>query len=184
MEGNRHLSTAKWPRTHYAFFLCVFVCHLWRDGTGGMGRWQLWGSSLAILSPSLFLSCDRHDKALQLQTCPPSCGSHFQFSSTAAKRSTSFGMTSSASENAGWADLLQLYSCPVWEDQWGVQNVHFSSLPLKWQLEVPRAKVHTWTCLWRVSRLIQSVLSSRSFSFWKWLVCLWAGRDGKCCPFQ
>lgn len=75
-------------------------------------------------------------------------------------------MTSSASENASWADLLQLYHCPVWEDQWGVQNVHFSSLLLKWLPEVPRAKVHTWTCLWRVSKWIQSVFSSRSFSLW------------------
>lgn len=97
---------------------------------------------------------------------PPSWGSHFQFSSTAGKPSTSFGMTSSADENAGWADLLQLYSCPVWEGQWGVQNVQFSSVPLKWQPKVPRAKVQIWTCLWRVSRQIQSALSSRSFSFW------------------
>ena len=97
---------------------------------------------------------------------PPSWSSHFQFSCTAGKPSMSFGMTSSASENAGWADLLQLCSCPVWEDQWDMQKVHFSSLLLKWHPEVPRANIDVWTCLWRVSTQIQAVLSGRSFFFW------------------
>lgn len=53
----------------------------------------------------------------------------------------------------------------------GMWNVHFPSLLLKWQPEVPRAKVHAWTRLWRVSKQIQSILSSRSFSLWPKCKC-------------
>lgn len=37
--------------------------------------------------------------------------------------------------------------------------------------EVPRAKVDAQTCLWRVSKQIQSILSSRSFSLWPKYKC-------------
>lgn len=177
VESKRHLITAKWPRTH-----CVFSC-AGSANSGGMAVWE--GDSCRDCYLPFFL--------------PP-------FISPMTGMIRPSGVRSARLLRA--ANFSPLQGSPAWALAWLVQPVKMlaewiwsssadvlcekinevcklSSLLLKWQPKVPRAKVHIWTCLWRVSNEYSQSSAAEAFPFDQsidaaWLVCLWAGRDVKC----
>lgn len=69
MESNRQLITAKWPGLHCAFFSVLDLSPL----EGWDRRYRkvtAVGFVTCRSSPSLFLSCDRHDKGLMAPDLP------------------------------------------------------------------------------------------------------------------
>lgn len=157
--------------------------------SGGMGQ-ELWGLSLAILSPSLFLSCDRYDKGLTAPNLPLLLGvATFNFPP----------LLGSPAQALAWqvqpvkmlAELICSSSTTVLCEKISGACKMSTFLRCSWNgyqryLEQRYTRGHAFEeCLseYNQSSVAEAFLFDQSIDV-AWLVCLWAGRDGKCYLFQ